>query len=244
MPGGVVICYVEEEMNERAALSFVEIANSALSGDNLFTVALSGGKTPEGLYSLLSSGKYAREVNWKKVHFFWGDERAVGPAHIESNYRMCSEALFEKLRMPEENIHRIKGEKGERAAGDYEKEIRAFFKLKRGAFPEFSLMLLGMGADGHTASIFPGTAAVTENRRIAVAVHVESLNTVRITLTPPVIINARNIIFLVRGREKAGALFKCLEGALAPQESPAQFARLAKGPVTWFVDREVASKLS
>lgn len=242
-PPSVVVCAGLDEMNERAAEAFVNIAFDILAASGVFTVALAGGKTPEGLYRLLSTDKYIDKVRWEKVHFFWGDERAAGPLGRESNYRMCSEALLEKLKMPASNIHRIQGEKGARAALEYEKDVAGFFKLRPGAFPEFGLMLLGMGADGHTASIFPKSGAVNEKNRIAVAVYVEGLNATRITLTPPVVMNARNIIFLVSGRDKAEALFKCLEGSFAPEETPAQFARIAKGRVTWIVDQDAASRL-
>ena len=266
-PPSVVVCGSLDEMNERAAEAFVNIAGGSLAASGVFTVALAGGKTPEGLYRLLATDKYIEKVKWEKVHFFWGDERAAGPLSRESNYRMCSEALLEKLKMPVSNIHRIKGENGARAALDYEKEVAGFFKLRPDAFPEFALMLLGMGADGHTASIFPKSAAVNEKNRIAVAVYVEGFNprpallregveppqgggdkeraiATRITLTPPVLMNARNIIFLVSGKDKAEALFKCLEGSFVPEETPAQFARLAKGHVTWIVDTDAASRLS
>jgi 6-phosphogluconolactonase len=175
------------------------------------------------------------------VHFFWGDERHVPPGHPESNDRMARETLLAPLSIPAANVHRIHGEEPDaaRAAALYEEELRAFFS---GA-PRFDLVLLGLGADAHTASLFPGTAAVHERERWVVAPWIEKLGAFRITLTPVVFKHAAALMFLVQGEEKAAALHAVLEGERDPDRWPAQVAQPQDGEVLWLVDRKAVSGL-
>lgn len=243
-PPKITVCSDIGDISTRAAGAFIDIANRAIVDSGIFTVALSGGSTPEALYRLLATDEYRSRIDWSKAHPFWGDERRVPSDHPDSNYRMAYETLISKVDIPANNIHRIRGELGEDAACEYEREIKEVFQLKGNELPNFDLILLGMGDDGHTASIFPGTPAVHEDGGIVTAVYVEKLKSTRITLTPPVINNSSNIIFLVSGENKAAALKQVLEGDYMPEKYPAQFIRNAKGRVTWFVDRGAASGLT
>ncbi len=207
-----------------------------------FTWALSGGSTPRALYRLLASDEYRARLPWHAIHFFWGDERHVPPDHAESNFRMAREAMLDAVPVPPENLHRIAGEEPDaaRAAKLYEDELRSFFALAPGEWPRFDLMLLGLGNDGHTASLFPGSDAVRERERLAVAPWVEAQRTFRITLTPPVLSHAWRALFLVSGAEKAAALHAVLEGRREPDRYPAQ---AVEGNRLWLVDREAARLL-
>ncbi|MFQ5329257.1 MAG: 6-phosphogluconolactonase [Thermodesulfobacteriota bacterium] len=240
----IIVCSDRDNLLRSAAQLFVEVARDSLSTRGRFCAALSGGATPPALYRLLASGEFRSQIDWGRVHLFWGDERCVPPDDKESNYRMAHETLISHVGMPESNIHRIKGERGEEAAPEYEDEIKGLFGLREGAFPAFDLMLLGLGEDGHTASLFPGADAVREEVRIVTALSPVKLETTRITLTPPAINNALHTIFIVAGRGKAAALREVLEGAYRPDTFPAQVTRHSKGQVTWIVDREAAGELA
>ncbi len=207
-----------------------------------FTSALSGGSTPRDLYHLLAGDPYRESLPWHAIHFFWGDERHVPPDHPESNFRMAREAMLDAVSVPPENIHRIVAEEpdAERAALRYEAELRAFFALAPGDWPRFDLVLLGLGKDGHTASLFPGSAAVHERERLVVAPWVEAQKSSRITLTPPALSHARRALFLVSGGEKAAALRAVLEGERQPDLYPAQ---VVEGNRLWMVDRAAAGLL-
>jgi 6-phosphogluconolactonase len=207
-----------------------------------FSWALSGGSTPRALYRLLASDSYRERLPWSGVHFFWGDERHVPPDHPESNFRMAREAMLDAVPVPAENVHRIAAEEpdAERAARLYEEELRSFFALSRGEWPRFDLVLLGLGADGHTASLFPGSAALHERERLVVAPWVETQRAFRITLTPPVLSGARRALFLVSGAEKAAALRAVLAGDREPDRYPAQ---AVEGNRLWLVDRAAAGLL-
>lgn len=224
-----------------AALEFSKLANEAVRARGRFCVALSGGSTPKGLYSLLATG--AVPVPWEKIYFFWGDERHVPPDDPESNYRMANEALLSKIPIQSQNVFRILGEETDAqvAAKKYEKTLVKLFELKEGAFPRFDLILLGMGPDGHTASLFPGSPALQENRRLVVANWVEQFHTDRITLTLPVLKNAAEVIFLVSGEEKSGILRQVLEGNAG--QFPSQLVRPSDGKLIWLLDKPAASKL-
>ena len=236
-----------EAMTRRAAEEFVRLAEDAVRAKGRFTVALSGGSTPRGLYTLLASegAPYRSRVPWGRTHFFWGDERHVPADHPESNFRMVHEALLSRAPVPAENIHRIRAENpdAETAARDYETSLRDFFGLKAGEPPRFDLVLLGMGADGHTASIFPGTGVIAEADRLVAASWVEKFSAHRITLTPPVLNNAACVLFVVGGAEKADALRAVLSGAFNPDRFPAQVVLPAKGSLHWLVDRAAAGRL-
>jgi 6-phosphogluconolactonase len=207
-----------------------------------FTWALAGGSTPRALYRLLAGAPYCDRLPWPAIHFFWGDERHVPPDHPESNFRMARETLLDAVPVPPANLHRIAAEEpdAERAAARYAAALRSFFALAAGEWPRFDLVLLGLGKDGHTASLFPGSAAVRERKRLVVAPWVEALRAFRITLTPPVLSHARRAIFLVSGSEKAEALRAVLEGPRDPDRYPAQ---AVEGNRLWMVDRAAARLL-
>jgi 6-phosphogluconolactonase len=197
------------------------------------------------LYALLADdASWRAQLPWEKMHFFWGDERHVPPDHPDSNYCMSYEAMLSKVPIPTANIHRIKGEypSAEQAATEYEYTLREFFPVPSSRFPRFDLVLLGMGQDGHTASLFPGTDALHEQRRWVVANWVEQLKTYRLTLTLPVLNTAACAIFLVSGAEKADMLRVVLEADAHSTQFPAQLIRPTHGRVLWFID-EAAARL-
>ena len=197
---------------QAAAEEVIKATNEAVAERGRFTIALSGGSTPKSLYNLLATN--ARTVlPWDKMFFFWGDERHVPPTDPESNYRMTDEAMLAKVPVPPGNVFRILAENPDAAAvaEDYEKTLRKFFKLEPDSVPRFDLILLGLGPDGHTASLFPGTAALHEKSRLVVANWVEKLKTHRLSLTLPVLNAARCVAFLVSGTDKATVLKTVLE---------------------------------
>jgi 6-phosphogluconolactonase len=245
--GEVQVLADADEIARVAADEFVRHALEAVRMRGVFTVVLSGGSTPKKLYSLLASeaGSFPARVPWDKIHFFWGDERHVPPDHSDSNYRMVYEAMLSKVPVPLENIHRIKAENPDagQAAEDYERVLREFFRSETVQLPRFGLVLLGMGQDGHTASLFPGTNAILEHEHYVVANWVQKFNTHRITLTPVVLTNASCVIFLVTGDEKAEALSVALQGEYQPKRLPAQLIRPTNGSILWLVDQAAARLL-
>jgi 6-phosphogluconolactonase len=231
----------------RCAQKFVEIAAAAVKEKGSFEVALSGGSTPKLLYSLLvDDPTLCSQVPWDKMHLFFGDERHVKPDHPDSNFRMAREAMFSKSPLKPEQVIRIKGEYPEAkdAAKEYDQYLRTFYKLSEGQFPRFDLVLLGMGNEGHTASLFPGTKALRENRRIAVHNWVGKVLMDRITLTAPAINNAANVIFMVTGADKAPALTAVLERFYEPDQLPAQLIQPLKGTLLWLVDTTAGDLLT
>lgn len=248
MPGpGRTIEIFEDlgQLTRRAAEVFVGASEQALANRGRFTVVLSGGSTPRSLYALLAEeARYRDRVSWRATHFFWGDERSVPPDHPDSNFRMASSAMLSKLDLRPENIHRIRGElPASEAAQDYEDRLRRFFALGEGQVPNFDLVLLGMGADGHTASLFPGSDAVRERKRLVLAPWIPKLASFRITLTPPALNGAELVAFLVAGADKAVALQAALEGDADPDRLPARAIQPTRGSLTWLVDRAAASLL-
>jgi 6-phosphogluconolactonase len=220
---------------QAAAAHWVARAKEAIAAHGRFAVALSGGSTPRATYALLATPAWAGGVEWARVHVFWGDERCVPPDHPESNYRLAREALLDHVPLPRANVHRIPTEREPaQAAAEYERTLRRFFGP--GSAPRFDLVLLGLGADGHTASLFPGTPAVCEYERWVVAHYVSSLAAWRVTLTPAVLNAADQVTFLVAGAEKAGVLDQVLTGAYQPDVLPAQVVRPASGSLLWLVD--------
>lgn len=236
-----------QELSRLAAEHFVRLAIESQTKKQRFKVVLSGGSTPKALYELLADENqpYRGQLSWEDIHFFWGDERHVPPDHPDSNYRMASEAMLAKLPVPLTNVHRIKSEIADagKAADKYEQTLREFFTLDKGQFPRFDLILLGMGSDGHTTSIFPKSDVINERTRLVVAPWIEKLKSFRITVTPPVLNNAASIIFLVSGAEKAKTLHEVLEGEYRPQYLPVQLIAPATGEVLWLADREAARLL-
>lgn len=234
-----------------AAEEFVARTGDAVRARGVATVALAGGSTPRGLYALLASDAdgYRPRVPWEQIHLFWGDERHVPPDHADSNFRMAHEALLARVPVPPSHVHRVRAEHPDagRVAEEYEGEIRGFFTgrgLMDGAFPRFDLVLLGMGPDGHTASLFPGTAMLHETERIVRAPWVPRLNAHRITLTPPALNRAAAVVFLVAGEEKAETLRAVLEGERQPDAYPSQVIRPSSGELLWLVERAAAARLS
>jgi 6-phosphogluconolactonase len=226
-----------------AAEEFVLAARAAIGAQGRFTVALSGGSTPKALYSLLASN-YAGFA-WNRVFIFFGDERHVPPTDPESNYRMANEALLTKIAIPPENVFRVPAENPDAAAAaiEYETQIRRFFALKPGEFPRFDLILLGLGPDGHTASLFPDTAALDEHSRLVVANWVAKFKTHRITFTFPVLNRAAEVIFLASGAEKADMVRQVLQGKNSSQ-LPSQRVQPTDGKLLWLLDETAAAKLT
>lgn len=231
------------EMMAAAAEELLKAALQAVSERGRFTCALSGGSTPRGLYQRLASEPLREHMPWEEVHFFWGDERHVPPDDAESNYRMAREAMLDAVPLPPENLHRIRAEEPDaaRAAVEYEAEIRSFFKIDSEGWPRFDLILLGLGKDAHTASLFPGGTAVHERERLVLAPWVEAQRTFRITLTPPVLNHAARVLFLVSGEDKAEALRSVIEGERDVDRFPAQ---IVTGNRMWMVDRAAARLLA
>ena len=225
-----------EELAQAAARDFAARAAEAIGERGRFAVVLAGGSTPKATYDVLARD-YTDTIGWKDVHVFFGDERGVPPDHEDSNYRMANEALLS--RVPVGSVHRIRGElPPPEAAADYERELRGFF----GGPPVFDLVMLGIGEDGHTASLFPRTPALDATDRLAAANPVEKLGTTRLTLTAPTINASREVVFLVAGGGKAEALKEILEGDADPRDYPAKLIRPAGDP-TWMVDRAAARLL-
>lgn len=229
-----------------AAERFVAAAREAIAQRRRFFVALSGGSTPRALYSLLATRPYHDQVDWSRVWVFWGDERTVPPNDPESNYHMARETLLYHVPIPATQVFRMHGEHADpqKAAATYEVDMRRAFALAPGELPRFDLVLLGMGPDGHTASLFPHTAALHINDRLVAANHVEKLNTWRITLTAPVLNNAALVLFLVVGQDKAAVLARVVQGPPNPDELPSQLIAPTHGKVVWLLDKAAASQLS
>ena len=235
-----------EILSQTAAEMFVNFANEAIRERGQFTVALAGGSTPKSLYQLLATERINDKLDWKKTFFFFGDERNVSPGNAESNFKMANEILFEPLMFPAGNIFRWETElkNAEIIAENYEETIKDFFVLAANEFPRFDLILLGMGDDGHTASLFPFTDALNQTEKIAAANYVEKLQTSRLTLTFPVINNAANIIFLVSGANKAEILCEVLEGEFQPEKFPSQKVNPGNGDIYWLIEANASQKLS
>lgn len=239
-----------DELALKAARHFARLADQYVIGSGRFTVALSGGSTPRKMFALLAEEPFLDTVPWSSIYFFWGDERCVPPDHADSNYLMARESLLSNAPIPEANVFRMPAEieDAERAADEYSATLARFFLAMQTktaplqSLPRFDLVLLGMGPDGHTASLFPHTAALDVAGRIAVANYVEKFNANRITLTADAINNARNVTFVVAGSDKAEALKAVLEGSRQPNEYPSQLIRPKNGSLLWMVD-EAAARL-
>jgi 6-phosphogluconolactonase len=225
-----------------AARRIVELASEAIAARGTFSLALSGGSTPKAIYGLLADDEFRTQIAWQNVHVFFGDERTVAPDHADSNFRMASEAMLARVPLPETNIHRIDGV-GDAAANasDYESDMREFFSNTN--WPRLDLVMLGMGDDGHTASLFPDTTALKEESLWVAANWVEKFGTWRITLTVSAINAARNVLFLVTGAGKADRLREVLFGERDPSRLPSQLIAPREGALEWFVDRAAAAKL-
>lgn len=233
-----------DALNHCAAEQFVRLTTEAVEARGRCAVALSGGSTPKNVYQLLAAPAFRARVRWGDIHFFWGDERHVSPDHPDSNYRMAVEAMLSKVPVPPANVHRVRSElpDAERAAREYEETIRAC--VDRAPLPRFDVIHLGIGTDGHTASLFPGSAALGERERLCVANWVEKFAGYRITLTLPILNAARAAIFIVTGAAKAPIIQQVLRDRDATPPFPAQLIRPQDGECWWMLDQAAAGELA
>lgn len=230
-------------LSQAAAETFVSIAAEAVRMRARFLAALSGGNTPSGLYRLLADEPYRNRVEWSKTFIFWGDERCVPPDDKGSNYHQAKKIMLNHVPIPEENVLRIRGELEPALASiDYTKTLQRFAAPDLD-WPRFDLVLLGMGADGHTASLFPGSQVEVSSPTLAVSADYQGRPAKRVTLTPAVFNSARTILFLVTGEDKAGALSRVLSNASMPEDYPAQRILPTDGQVIWLLDEAAASDL-
>lgn len=239
----IVIYPDAESLSQEAARLVTRLAQEAIVTRGRFTLALAGGSTPRKLYSLLASDPYRSQIDWTRVEIFWSDERCVPPNDPESNYHMAHEVMLSKLPIPATNIHRMPAEQADRqaAADRYSAELRRVFSTT--GVPVFDLIQLGMGPEGHTASLFPHQQALHERERLVLPVSVPKPPPERLTFTPPLINAARHILFLVTGSDKAEAVHAVLEGEGTPDDYPARLVRAAAGEVSWFLDAAAAAAL-
>ena len=229
-------------LTQAAAEQFVQLSGAAIAQRGWFSVALSGGSTPRPVYTLLATEPWAKRVGWSRIHVFWGDERCVPPDDAHSNYRLARETLLEHVPLPPANIHRIRGENDPAlAALAYEQELRSVFRTA--SAPVFDLIWLGMGDNGHTASLFPGTAALHEQQRWVVPQYVEVGTMWRVTFTTVLINAAAHITFLVQGAGKAEMLWRVLKGPYQPEVLPAQLIQPTHGQLHWLVDAAAAGRV-
>lgn len=234
-----------QELFAAAAEEVVHATDLAVKDRGRFTIALSGGSTPRSLFNLLATNA-RNTLPWDRMFFFWGDERHVPPNDADSNYRMADEAMLSKVPVPAGNVFRMPAENPDAgaAAEAYEQTLRKFFQINPGEFPRFDLILLGMGPDGHTASLFPGTAGLQEKSRLVIANWVEKLKTHRLSFTLPVLNAARCIAFLVSGTDKAPALRAVLDENCPGEQYPSKLVKPKDGKLIWFLDRAAASELA
>jgi 6-phosphogluconolactonase len=226
-----------DAVSQAARDEFVKRAKSAIAAKKRFDVVLSGGRTPEAVYRAL----VASDLEWKRIHFWFGDERCVPPVHQDSNFHMAAGALLSHVPIPAGNVHRMQGElEAYRAAESYEMEMKRVLSLDDGEWPRFDLVLLGLGADGHTASLFPDSTALDDDQQLCCATWVEKFKAYRLTLTFPVFANAASVLFLACGADKAEAFKSASVDTLNAHTPPAGRIRPASGELTWFVDRALA----
>lgn len=245
----MIIAQDEQAFIKKAAQFILETSAEAVQERKRATWSLAGGNTPKKVYSLLSDPYYRERISWRDVSIFWGDERCVPPDHLENNYKMAMDTFLSKVPVPPANIHRIPSEMAspQEAGKAYENELRLFFKLDR-PFPKFDLMLLGLGEDGHVASLFPGSSALKETQKWVVGNWIEKLKQNRITLTFPVINDARRVLFLCFGETKAAIVKEILRGDLPRDDvplnrTPAFGVNPVGGELIWLMDSAAASQL-
>ncbi|MGA3160084.1 MAG: 6-phosphogluconolactonase [Terracidiphilus sp.] len=241
--------YVEPDaaaLARHAAQYFVEMAGEAVAAHKHARIAVSGGATPRSAFELLADPvqPWRNRMPWDSLDLYWVDERCVPPGHADSNYRMTREALLDRLPLRPEQIHRIEGElEPEVAAAHYESELRNSFRLEGAESPRFDLVALGMGSDGHTASLFPHTGAIHQMSSLVTANYVPQADAWRITLTWPVINHARSVFFLISGEDKAAAVRDVLTGPLDPERLPSQLIWPSSGILTFILDKAAAALL-
>lgn len=241
---GLMLVEDAPALADAAARAIADAATAAVAARGRFSIVLSGGGTPRETYMRLAEPPFADAVPWDRTLVFFGDERCVPPDHAESNYRMANETLLSKVGIPADQVYRMRGdaEDPEEAAAEYARTLATVFQVRRGGLPRFDMVLLGLGLDGHVASLFPGSPAAREIFRTVVAVHAAAARIPqRLTLTMPTFNAAAQVIFLVSGAEKAKIVKATLSaGAI----SPAGMIRPGDGDLTWIVDRAAASRLS
>ncbi len=231
-------------LSQEAAQFIVRLPNESIVTRGRFSIALSGGSTPKVLYGLLGSELYRDQIDWSKVDVFWSDERCVPPDSADSNYAMAREVLLSRVPLSPQQVHRMPAELSDHhaAAQAYEREIQQSFGTSN--IPHFDLIQLGMGPEGHTASLFPHQPSLHEEQRLVVFVIVPKPPPPRLTFTPPILNAARHVLFLVTGAEKADAVKAVIEGEYQPDEYPAQIVRPSEGDVVWMLDEAAAGKLT
>jgi 6-phosphogluconolactonase len=234
-----------EELSRAAAQEFLELAARKVAAGGVFTAALSGGSTPQRFYQLLATPEFSLPVRWPHIHLFQVDERCVPPDSPQSNYKMIREAVLDHIPLPASNFHRMPAEQPnpESASSQYATDLRQTVQDSQAGWPRLDLVYLGMGEDGHTASLFPGTSALKEITRAVCPNWVEKLSMWRITLTRPVLNAAARVIFMVSGGEKAGMLRQVFEDVQVPPRFPAQLVQPGNGELAWYVDKAAASRL-
>lgn len=236
----IVVAENAETAATELAERFTRAAICSVATRGVFFTAISGGQSPRRTFELLEGPPFADLVPWRQTHVFFCDERCVPPEHEDSNFRFAHSVLLSKVPIPASNIHRFRAEKSpEEAASEYEQELRAVM----GSSPRFDLVVLGMGEDRHTASLFPGSPAIQETERWSIAVYVDKLGAFRLTLTPPILNNASQVAILALGQEKASAVYDVLYGEVDPQVHPVQIVYPTEGRLAWIFDQESASKV-
>ncbi len=240
----IYITQDDAALAKKAAELLLESASSAITERGRACWALSGGSVPKVVFPLLTEPYYKERIDWKKIFVFWCDERCVPPDHADSNYKLAKDLLLSKVPLPAANIHRMAGEMSspQEAAKAYENNMKLVFKFDR-PFPKFDLIWLGMGEDGHTASLFPGTSALTEEEKWVVGHRVENLSSNRITLTFPVINNARRIVIMAPGGKKAIVLRDLFRPGMPTSRYPVQRVKPLGGELIWLLDKHAAAKL-
>ena len=238
----IVVFPDTEKLTYAAADYVVKVAQWSIASHGRFTFALSGGTTPKKLYGLLATEPYRSQIAWEKVAIFWSDERCVPPDDAESNYHLAQEVMLSQLTLSPTQIHRMPADEADRdaAAEKYSLEMQRVFGE---TLPRFDLIQLGMGPEGHTASLFPHQPSLHEQQRLVIPVTVPKPPPPRLTFTPPVLNAAQHVLFLVTGSEKADAVQAVLEGNYQPDEYPAQIVQPSQGDITWMLDEAAAAKL-
>ena len=222
------------------AAYIIEALKGALDSGSRATLAISGGHTPTPMFELLAKSN----LDWSKIHFFWVDERCVPPTDNQSNFKLANESLLQPARVPDANVHRVRGEAPpEEGAKAYVQEIRSFFSLRDGELPVFDVLHRGMGPDAHTASLFPGEPLIKDTTGIAAHVWVEKLKMDRVTLLPGVLVAAKKTVLQVVGKDKADPLYNVLYGPNDPMQFPCQIATRDSSKAVWFLDEEAAARV-
>ncbi|MBI5747322.1 MAG: 6-phosphogluconolactonase [Nitrospirae bacterium] len=239
----IVVAHDLEDLCERAAVRVAQYITNRVQASGRAAIALSGGTTPRRLYERLATGKYGQAIPWGHVYLFWGDERCVPPDHPDSNYKMAYDTLISKIPIPKENVYRMPAERSDHveAALEYEKRMRMFFGLSGDGWPRFDFVLLGIGADGHTASLFPGSSALAEKKQWVAATYIEKLKVYRLTLTPEVFNCSAQVIFMAAGKEKAPVMKDLFMVERRSNRYPFQEIRPHEGELIFFLDQAACS---